>query len=113
MVNWYEEWVEVITLFFLSLGFIISVFLQSPGFTYLSVFLSGGLAGRMYYTKRLRQPILPFVLMIIGFLLGYLLGNFWTSRFWTLFFFMAGMLLSYELHLRKFLVIFKSERFFK
>ena len=113
MVQWHEEWVEVFTLFFLFLGFVISILLQSPFLTFVSVFLSGGLAGRIYYSKRFREPILPFVLMIIGFLLGYLLGNFWTSRFWTFFFFFLGFGLSYFLHMKKIFTIFKSEYFIR
>ena len=87
MVKWDEEWVEALTVLFLVLGFIVSVLLQSALFSYISVVLSGFLAGRIYFIKRYKEPILPFVLMILGFLLGYLIGSFWASRVGIIIFF--------------------------
>ena len=112
-IHWAEEWAEAFTLFFLFIGFIISILLQSPVLSYLSVILAGGMAGRIYYVKHHHEPIGPFVLMILGFLVGYLVGNFWTSRIWTLIFFGAAFWTSYYLHKKKILVIFKSESFVK
>ena len=113
MVHWAEEWAETFALVFLFVGFIISVLLQSAVLSYLSVLLAGFMGGRIYYIKKLHEPILPFILIIIGFLLGYLLGNFWSSRLWTLIFFGLGFGISHYLHKKKILVIFKSENFVK
>ena len=71
MIKWDEQWAEAFALLFLALGFVISVVLKSPFFSYLSVFLGGCISGRVYYIKRFKEPIFPFVLMIIGFLIGY------------------------------------------
>ncbi len=113
MVKWDEEWVEALTVLFLVLGFIVSVLLQSALFSYISVVLSGFLAGRIYFIKRYKEPILPFVLMILGFLLGYLIGSFWASRVWIIIFFAAAFWLSYYLHEKRIITIFKSESFVK
>jgi len=113
MIEWKEEWVEVLSAFFVVLGFILSILLQSPGFSYITIILSGLMAGRVYYTKRYKEPILPSILIIAGFLVGYLIGSIWISRFWVLVFFLAAFYLSYYLHLKKILVIFKSEDFLK
>lgn len=113
MINWTEQWAEVFTLFFLALGFIVSILLLSPALSYISIFLAGFLAGRIYYIKHNTEPIFPFILIIIGFLLGYLIGNFWASRFWTLVFFILGFAISYYLHMKKLIVIFKSKNFIK
>ncbi|MBI2665183.1 hypothetical protein HYX12_01010 [Candidatus Woesearchaeota archaeon] len=112
-IHWEDEWAEALALFFLFLGFVISVLLQNPTITYFSVFLAGVLAARIYYIKRFREPILPFILIIIGFLVGYLIGNFWTSRVWSFIFFSIGFSVSYYLHLKKIVGIFKSENFLK
>ena len=108
-----EQWVEGLVLLFLVLGFIISVFLLNPYFSYLSIFLSGALAGRIYYVNKSREPILPTVLIIIGFLIGYVAASLWASRILVLFFFALGFILSYYLHMKEILVIFKSENFIK
>jgi len=112
-IKWDEQWAEVLAIFFLALGFIISILLHSALFTFLSVIIAGFLAGRIYYLRRFSEPIFPFVLIIIGFLVGYLLGSFWGSRFWSLVFFAISFGISYYLHLKKFFAIFKSENFIK
>jgi len=112
-INWKEQWVQASALFFLFVGFVISVILTNPAFVYISVFLAGFLAARVYYTKYLKEPILPFVLMILGFFLGYFVGAFWASRLISLFFFTFGFALSYYLHVKKIIGIFKSESFLK
>ncbi len=113
MIKWDEDWAEVVTLFFAVLGFILSVVLQSAVFSYISIILAGFLAGRSFYIRRFKEPILPFVLMILGFLVGYLAGSFWVSRLWLLIIFALSFWVSYYLHLKKIFVIFKSERFIK
>lgn len=108
-----EQWVEAFSLFFVVVGFIIAIGLSNPLFSYITVFLCGALAARFFYQKRYKEPILPFVLIIVGFLLGYLTGGFWVSRWWNLIFFVVGFALSYYLHLKEILVIFKSRGFVK
>ena len=112
-IHWTEQWAEAVALFFVFVGFLTSVLLMNPLLTYFSILLAGFMAGRIYYEKKHHQPILPFILIILGFLLGYLVGSFWASRFWTLFFFCVGFMVSYTLHRKKILVIFKSENFIK
>ena len=113
MVKWTEQWAEAFTLIFVVLGFFLGVILVNPAFSYFSIFLAGGLTGRIFYMKRFKEPILPFVLIILGFLFGYLVGSVWASRFWILVLFAVGFGTSYYLHLKKILVIFKSENFIK
>ena len=108
-----EQWAEVLTILFLALGFVIAVLLQSALFTFLSVIIAGFLGARVYYMKRFSEPIFPFVLIIIGFLVGYLLGSFWASRLWVLVFFALSFALSYYLHVKGIFAIFKREDFIK
>jgi hypothetical protein len=108
-----EQWVETIAVLLLVSGFIISVLLKNPMVSYASVFLSGFIAGRIYYFKKQKEPIFPFILIISGFLVGYLIGNFWVSRTLTIIFFAIGFGLSYYLHVKKIFVIFKNENFVK
>jgi RsiW-degrading membrane proteinase PrsW (M82 family) len=113
MTDLKEQWAESLTLFFLVVGFMFAVLMKNAAFSYITILLCGGLAGRTYYTKRETQPIFPFVLIILGFLLGYLIGGVWVSRIWVFIFFALGFGVSYYLHLKKILVIFKSENYIK
>ena len=108
-----ESWVELFALLFIVIGFIIAVILRNPTLTYTAALLSGGIAARGYYAKKYSQPILPFVLMIVGFVIGYLIGGIWVSRFWLLISFGVGFAMSYYLHMKKIFAIFKSENFVK
>jgi len=108
-----EQWAEVLSLVFLVLGFFVAIVMRNPWFGYASISLAGLLAGRIYYVKRLTEPILPFILIILGFLLGYVVGGFWLSRKLALLLFVGFFTLSYYLHLKEILVIFKSTKFLK
>ena len=113
MVKLEEQWAEISTLILIAVGFIVAVLLQNPALSYITIFLAGFLAGRIYYIKHKRVPILPFVLMIVGFLFGYVIASFWVNRFLVLILFAIAAGVSYYLHLKQILVIFKSERFIK
>lgn len=108
-----ETWVETLTVIFILIGFVVSLLLTNTGGIYLIVFLSGLLAGRIIYIKRFKEPIFPFVLTIIGFLFGYILGGFKASKFWIVVFFLSSLGISYYVHLKKIITTFKSKNFIK
>jgi len=112
-LKWDERWAENLMLFFLVIGFILAVLISNPFLSYILVFFAGFMAGRIYYIKHLTEPIFPFILIILGFLVGYLIGGFWISRIAALLLFAIGAWLSYYLHLKKILVTFKSKDFIK
>lgn len=112
-MKWHEQWVEAMAMLFLVIGFIIAVLLSNSGLNYLTIFLAGALAARVYTIKRYKGPILPLVLVIIGFLLGYLIGSFWINRLFILLLFALGFLVSRYIHMKKVLTTFKSGGFIK
>jgi len=108
-----ETWAETLAAVFLLSGFFISLLIHQATLNYLITFFSGGLAGRLFYVRRYKEPIFPFILIILGFLFGYLLGTFWGSRLIVVILFLSGFGISYYLHLKKKVVIFKSKEFIK
>lgn len=112
-VKWAEEWAEAGVLVFMVLGFVLSILLTIPILSYFSIIIAGFLAGRIYFIKRYAEPIFPLILILCGFLLGYLLGGIWISRAWVFVLFVGSFGISYYLHLKKILVIFKSQNFIK
>ncbi|MBU0470711.1 MAG: hypothetical protein KKA62_02070 [Nanoarchaeota archaeon] len=108
-----EQWAESLTLFFLVIGFVISVLLRTALLSYLTTIIAGFLTGRIFYLKRYKEPILPFIMMILGFLLGYLVGGLWANRVLILIFFGLSFWASYYLHFKGILGFFKIERFVK
>jgi len=108
-----EEWPEALTMVFIVLGFALAILLQSPAFAYFTTIISGALAGRVFYFKRFKEPIFPFIMIIAGFLVGYIVGSFWVNRMAVFMLFALAFIGMYYLHLKKIIGIFKSEEFFK
>ncbi len=71
----WKDWAEVAAFLVLIVGFVLSISIESPVYVYLVIFLAGLLAGRSFFIKIGKQPLFPFFLIIIGFLLGYVIGS--------------------------------------
>lgn len=112
-IDWSTDWVELLSLLFVVLGFIISAALQSSLLNYITLFFAGFLAGRVYFQIYVKKPTLPFFLVLIGFVVGYMLGGFAISRIKALLLFGIAFCLSFYLHREKIIAIFKSENFLK
>jgi hypothetical protein len=99
MMLW-KNWAEVFFIVLLLLGFLLSIAMPNPWISYLVIFSAGLLSGRWIYKKKGRQPLFPFFLIIVGFLLGYMLGAYPVgvdARVIVLLF-IVGALLSYFAH---------------
>jgi hypothetical protein len=108
-----KHWVETFALISLLVGFLIAVVVRETSLLYAFIFLAGFLAGRVFYFTHKRTFILPLILLVLGFLVGYFVGSIWTNRFVSLSIFIIGFLLSYYLHLNQILVSFKNKNFIK
>ena len=109
----HKRYAEILAVLFLVLGFAVSTLTINAWFGFIAIFIAGFAAGRVYYFKRKKDPILPYLLVVGGFVVGFLMGNVWSSRFVVLLFFAIGFGLSYWLYMKNFLVSFKSENFLK
>ncbi|NQV90862.1 hypothetical protein HQ489_00130 [Candidatus Woesearchaeota archaeon] len=107
------RYAEILAGIFLFLGFIISTSTVNPVFGVISIFIAGFIAGRVYFFKHKKSPILPSLIVIVAFIVGFLMGNIWSSRLVVFLFFVFGFGLSYWLYMKKILVSFKSENFLK
>jgi len=96
------SWVEILFIVLLLIGIVLSVLAGNTIFSYIIISLSGLLFGRLLYEKR--KSFLPaYYLIIFGFLIGYILGNYYANRYLTMGLFVLFIGLSYYLHLKKFL----------
>ena len=94
-VNFLDKWVEFFFLVLLFIGFFVSLSIGSAFFSYLVILLFGGMAGRFL---SFRKKMLPFYLVIIGLLIGYILGSRYGEWRVNLFMFIIGMSISWYLH---------------
>ena len=87
--------------------------IREPLFAYVFAIMAGGVAGRGFYLRRMKEPILTSILFSISFILGYVLGAFWANRWIIALLFLGCWYISYKLHQRHYFKTFKSNIFVK
>jgi len=99
MIRLYKWWVEAAFTIVLFLGIVISLLAPSATISYVMIFLTGMMVGRAWYQGK-RQIKAPTVLVIIGFIIGYMIGARLGYGSWkvVLMMFLVGTFLSYWLH---------------
>ena len=95
------DWPEIIALILLIAGFTLSISIPSTAINYTIVVLAGLMGGRLIYEKKGKQPMYPFFLIIIGFIVGYALGNYESSMITTALLFIVAGLISHTISKRK------------
>ncbi len=108
-----DEWPEYVAGTVVFLSFLAAMFISNPYFSMVTIVILGLVLGRFFYKRRFNEPILPFVLIISAVAVGYFIGTFFVSRLLILLLFLASFTVSYQLHKRKIIKIFKSEDFMK
>ena len=93
-------WVEYSFLFILIIGFIVALWSGSAVVTYLIILLSGIIIGRGWLLRKYHFQI-PFVLITIAYLVGFILGSFHGETKYILVFFIVGIYVGYVLHSRE------------
>lgn len=100
VLDFYFHWPEIVSLFLLVVGFIVSVSSGSAIMSYLVVFFCGLFFGRMWYVVQ-KTIKMPWFVIIFCFLVGYLLGNFYGNFKIIIISFVLGCVISFYLHQRK------------
>ena len=62
------NWVEIVLLFVLALGFLLSVLAPSAALSYATIFAAGMISGRVIYSRK-KSMVFPYVIIVAGFLL--------------------------------------------
>ena len=101
----WKQWAETFFIILLLLGFVVSLSIQSAILNYVVIFCAGLMTGRTIFKKKGKQPLFPFFLIIIGFLLGYTLGSFAFSKKIIIFLFIVGSIISYYIHKKEYIKI--------
>jgi len=71
--NLREYWAELVTFIFLIIGTLLSLMSDSAVVTYVIIFICGIVVGRNAHVRR-RGLTMPFYLIVIGFIVGYIIG---------------------------------------
>jgi len=92
-----SNWAEIVFFILLILGFLFSLAAPSAVLSYLIIFVAGMMAGRLIYYRK-ESMAFPYVLIIIGFFIGYLIGSRYGNWLVLTILFVLGSILSYYLH---------------
>lgn len=90
------DWPELIAFFLLLIGFVLAIG-TSVVLNYVLISLAGLVFGRALVRWR-KHHRFPTLLIVLGFLAGFLLGAFHTNRKLIVLLFVACILISYHLH---------------
>ena len=95
----FKSWAEFFFFVLMIIGFIVALWATSFSavISYIVVFLSGMIGGRLLYDRK-KKLTFPYYIIIIGFIMGYVIGTYYGSRKVVIILFVLGILFSYHLH---------------
>jgi len=94
----WKSWPETIGIFLLVIGVIVALSIQSAWINYVVICLGGLIFGRVIFTKKGKQPLFPFFLIVIAFLIGYLIGSIMFNKVYITALFIITTIISYQFH---------------
>ncbi|MBI2557877.1 hypothetical protein HYW20_01015 [Candidatus Woesearchaeota archaeon] len=97
MFEFYKNWMEFFFAVLMILGILIALLAPSAAISYVIISLSGIFAGRLIYERR-HKIQLPYFMIIVGFVIGYLLGVYYGSRRVVIVLFVLGAVAGYKLY---------------
>ena len=107
MSEFYRYWMEFFFVVLMILGIVVALSSPSAVISYFIIFLVGMFAGRLIYIRK-NNIKLPYLLIIAGFVIGYLIGTYYGNRRLMIILFVIGSIFSYKLYDKK---ILKDVRF--
>ena len=84
------------------MGILIALAAPSAVIAYVIAFLAGMFGGRLIYERKHKIQF-PYIMIIIGFTIGYLIATYYGSRRVAIVLFIIGAILSYKLYDKKIL----------
>tara|TARA_B100001971_G_scaffold42872_1_gene37826 strand:- start:94 stop:426 length:333 start_codon:yes stop_codon:yes gene_type:complete len=95
----FKNWAEFFFFVIMVLGLIVALWATSFSavISYIVVFLSGMIGGRLLYERK-KKLIFPYYIILAGFMIGYVIGTYYGSRKVVIILFVLGILFSYHLY---------------
>ena len=102
MSEFHKNWMEFFFIALVVIGVLAALLSPSAAISYAIAFLAGMFAGRLFYEERNRIRF-PYIIIMAGFAVGYLIGVYYGSRTIVIVLFVIGAALSYKLYEKKIL----------
>lgn len=96
----YETWPELFFILFLVIGILFSFLSRAPWMSYMVIFLSGMVIGRLGYVNRHKQ-VFPIYFVVFGYLVGFFVANYFSvnaNYAILVLVLVGGVYISYKIH---------------
>ena len=101
MTNFFfRSYAESLFFVLMIIGIIVALAVPSAVLSYLIIFVSGMMAGRIMYWRKDKMRF-AYYLIILGFLIGFVIGTYYGSKQIVILLFLIGSVLSYYLYDKK------------
>ncbi len=97
MSKFYKNYMEFFFIVLMVLGIVIALAAPNAFISYLIIFMAGFFAGKVMFERKTNIRF-PYVVIFIGFLIGYLLGVYYGSRLAVGAMFLLGALVGYKVY---------------
>ena len=94
------NWAEYLALIVLVIGFIIAFSVGSQFMAYTVILLAGLFFGRIWYIRKSLSRV-PWIMVIMGFLIGFTIGVRYGDPKIIIVLFALGVMISYYVHAKK------------
>ena len=102
MLDFYKNYYEYLFFALVVIGIVVALLAPSAVISYAVIFLSGIFAGRLLYSRKNKTQF-PYLMVIAGFVIGYLIGVYYGSRRIAIALFAIGAVVGYKLFDKKIL----------
>ncbi|MBI2130483.1 hypothetical protein HYU10_01820 [Candidatus Woesearchaeota archaeon] len=79
--SYFENWMEIFFILIMLLGIVMAVVVRSNIVSYMTITAAGVAAGKIIFERK-NKVRFPYILIIIGFIIGYVIGAYDASRRW-------------------------------
>ncbi|MBI2108264.1 hypothetical protein HYT54_04000 [Candidatus Woesearchaeota archaeon] len=93
--SYFENWMEIFFILIMLLGIVMAVVVRSNIVSYMTITAAGVAAGKIIFERK-NKVRFPYILIIIGFIIGYVIGAYDASRQLVLLLFVASSLITYN-----------------
>lgn len=98
----FKSWPEFFFFILMVIGIVVAISVPSAVIGYIVIFISGIMAGRILYWRKSALKF-AYIMVIVGFLIGYIIGSFYGSRKIIFILFVIGVFLGHYLYSKKIL----------
>lgn len=96
MFQFYKNYMEFFFIVLMAAGLLLALLVPSAALSYALIFFAGMFAGRVIYDRK-GKIVFPFLVIIAGFLFGYILGANYGGWLAIAAIFVIGTVFSYKL----------------